>query len=248
MTRHLTLITGASRGLGLALTEQLLTQGHRVLALARQPTVATASTGSELISWQVDLVDSAPVADRLAGWLAAQDASAIASVTLINNAGTLSDPAPLSAGRSADLARALRVGLEAPMLLSAAFLRATAAWTMPRKVLMVSSGLGRYAMAGSAAYCAAKAGMDNLARAIALEEATQPNGARIVSLAPGVIDTDMQVQLRNASAERFPERERFVGMKTGGLLMSPALAASKVLTVLAQADFGNNVIADVRNV
>ncbi len=246
MTQHLTLITGASRGLGLALTEQLLAQGHRVLALARQPTVTAVPAGSELTSWEVDLVDSAPVAERLAGWLAAQDTSAIASVTLINNAGVVSDPAPLSAGRSADLARALRVGLEAPMLLTAAFLRATAGWAAPRKVLMVSSGLGRYAIAGSASYCAAKAGMDNLARAIALEEATTPNGARVVSLAPGVIDTDMQVQLRNASAERFPERERFVGMKTGGLLMSPALAASKVLKVLALRDFGGNVIADVR--
>jgi NAD(P)-dependent dehydrogenase (short-subunit alcohol dehydrogenase family) len=248
MTQHLTLITGASRGLGLALTEQLLAQGHRVLAMARQPTVLTVPAGSELISWEVDLVDSEPVAERLAGWLAAQDASAIASVTLVNNAGVVSDPAPLSAGRSADLARALRVGLEAPMLLTAAFLRATAAWTVPRKVLMVSSGLGRYAIAGSASYCAAKAGMDNLARAVALEEASAPNGARVVSLAPGVIDTDMQVQLRSASAERFPERERFVGMKTGGLLMSPALAASKVLKVLAKADFGSTVIADVREV
>ena len=248
MTQHLTLITGASRGLGLALTEQLLAQGHRVLALARQPTLAAVPPGSELISWESDLVDSAPVAERLAGWLAAQDAQAIASVTLNNNAGVVSDPAPLSAGRSADLTRALRVGLEAPMLLTAAFLRATATWAAPRKVLMISSGLGRYAMAGSASYCAAKAGMDNLARAVALEEAMQPNGARVVSLAPGVIDTDMQLQLRSASAESFPERERFVGMKTGGLLMSPALAASKVLKVLAQPDFGSNPIADVRDV
>ena len=71
-------------------------------------------------------------------------------------------------------------------------------------------------------------------RAIALEEAQVPNGARIVSLAPGVIDTDMQVQLRSASAERFPERERFVAMQASGALMSPALAAAKVLKVLAR--------------
>jgi NAD(P)-dependent dehydrogenase (short-subunit alcohol dehydrogenase family) len=247
MTRHLTLITGASRGLGLALTEQLLAQGHRVLALARQPTVAAGPPGSELISWEVDLVDSAAVAERLAGWLVAQDPTTIASVTLINNAGVVSDPAPLSASVSADLVRALRVGLEAPLLLTAAFLRATAGWAAPRKVLMISSGLGRYAIAGSASYCAAKAGMDNLARAVALEEGAAPNGARVVSLAPGVIDTDMQVQLRSASAERFPERERFVHMQTSGMLMSPALAAGKVLRVLAQADFGSQPIADVRD-
>jgi hypothetical protein len=93
---------------------------------------------------------------------------------------------------------------------------------VPRKVVLVSSGLGRRAMAGSASYCAAKAGLDHLARAVALEEAARPNGARIVSLAPGVIDTDMQLQLRSADAAAFPERERFAGLHSGGQLDSPA--------------------------
>jgi benzil reductase ((S)-benzoin forming) len=256
MTRPLTIVTGASRGLGLAMAEQLLAQGHRVLALARQPTRAAVPAGAELISWQADLADPAPVAARLAAWLAVQNAGDLAAVNLINNAGVISALAPLAAGGSddaanraglADLSQALRVGLEAPLLLTAAFLRATAAWPVPRKVLLVSSGLGRRAMAGSASYCAAKAGMDHLARAVALEEAAQANGARIVSLAPGVIDTDMQVQLRNADAALFPDRERFVGLQAAGQLDSPAAAAAKVLRYLARADFGSNPVADVRD-
>ncbi len=246
MNTHLSIVTGSSRGLGLALVEQLLAQGQRVLAIARSDTRAAVPAGAELVRWQADLADSAPVAERLAAWLATQDPATLASVTLINNAGVVSDPAPLSAGDSGELSRALRVGLEAPLLLSAAFLRATAAWPLPRKLLMISSGLGRYAMAGSACYCAAKAGMDNLARAIALEEATLPFGAKVVSLAPGVIDTDMQVQLRSASAARFPERERFAQLKATGALMSPAVAAAKVLKVLARPDFGSQPLADVR--
>ncbi|MDP3083910.1 MAG: SDR family NAD(P)-dependent oxidoreductase, partial [Rubrivivax sp.] len=111
---------------------------------------------------------------------------------------------------------------------------------------LVSSGLGRRAMAGSASYCAAKAGMDHLARAVALEEAAKPHGARIVSLAPGVIDTDMQVQLRGADPALFPSRETFVGLKTGGQLDSPADAAAKVLAYLARPDFGKTTVSDVR--
>jgi NAD(P)-dependent dehydrogenase (short-subunit alcohol dehydrogenase family) len=102
-------------------------------------------------------------------------------------------------------------------------------------------------MAGSASYCAAKAGLDHLARAVALEEADRPHGARIVSLAPGVIDTDMQVQLRAADPALFADRERFVGLKTGGQLDSPAEAAAKVLRYLARADFGSNPVGDVRD-
>ena len=246
MTQHLTIITGASRGLGLALAEQLLAHGHRVLAIARR-TVDVAAVPGELIDWQADLADPAPVAARLESWLLAQDATQIASATLINNAGVVSQLAPLSGVASADLSNALRVGLEAPLLLTAAFLRATQAWPSPRKVLLISSGLGRRAMAGSASYCAAKAGMDHLARAVALEEAGKPNGARIVSLAPGVIDTDMQIQLRAADPKLFPERERFVGLKTGGQLDSPAQAAAKVFRVLHRADFGHEPVADVRD-
>ena len=244
--QHLTIITGASRGLGLAMAEQLLARGHRVLALARAATVLAVPAGAELMAWQADLADPAPVAARLAAWLATLNPATLASATLINNACVVVAPAPLSANDPAALGSALRVGLEAPVLLTAAFLRATENWPLPRKVLLISSGLGRRAMAGSAAYCAVKAGMDHLARALALEEAAKPHGARTVSLAPGVIDTDMQVQLRAADATLFPERARFVGLKESGQLDSPAQAATKVLQVLARADFGSVPVGDVR--
>lgn len=244
MKTPLTLLTGASRGLGLALAQQLLQRGHRVLALSRQ---APALEHPALTAWRVDLADPAPVAARLAAWLDALDPAGLGAVTLINNAGVVSSPGPLADSSAAELSNALRVGLEAPLLLSAAFLRATQPWPLPRKLLFVSSGLGRRAMAGSASYCAAKAGMDHLARALALEEAQAANGAHVVSLAPGVIDTDMQVQLRSADPKRFPERERFVGLHTGGLLDSPAAAATRLLNFLDRADFGANPVADVRD-
>lgn len=133
------------------------------------------------------------------------------------------------------------------MLLTAAFLHATSGWAAPRKVVLVSSGLGRRAMAGSASYCAAKAGLDHLARAVALEEAAKPGGARVVSLAPGVIDTDMQVQLRSADPTRFIERERFAALHRQAQLDTPAQAAAKLLAFLDRPDFGDNPVADVRD-
>jgi NAD(P)-dependent dehydrogenase (short-subunit alcohol dehydrogenase family) len=247
---HLTVLTGASRGLGLAMAQQLLARGHRVLAIARRRTDLPVPAGADLQCWTADLADASDLSERLETWLASQAGqagAAPASATLINNAGVVSQLAPLSELQPTDLANALRVGLEAPMLLSAAFLRATATWAVPRKLLMVSSGLGRRAMAGSASYCAAKAGMDHLARALALEEAAKPNGARVVSLAPGVINTDMQGQLRTADETLFPERARFVGLQQDGLLSSPADAAAAVLAYLDRADFGTNPVADVRD-
>ena len=132
------------------------------------------------------------------------------------------------------------------MQLTAAFLGATRDWKLPRKVLNISSGLGRRAMASSAAYCAAKAGMDHFTRCVALDEALLENGAKVCSLAPGVIDTDMQVQLRSSDPAKFPDVAMFAGMHSGKQLSSPKDAAQVVLTFLFRSDFGDNPIADVR--
>lgn len=258
MTQRLFILTGASRGMGLAMAHQLLQPGHTLVCMARHslPELAASTpAGAMLEQWTVDLAQPAQAAQRLHAWLAAQPGGRYASATLINNAGMIPRIAPLSACTSAqdmaDQASALRVGLEAPMLLTAAFLGATEAWGSPphalaRKVLNISSGLGRRAMASQAAYCAAKAGMDHFTRCLALDEAAKSHGARVCSLAPGVIDTDMQIQLRGANPADFPDQQNFAALKTGDKLTSPEAAAARVLAWLERADFGSNPVADVR--
>ncbi len=248
---RLTILTGASRGMGLAMAQQLLADGHALLTLARHPSAALAAqaqaAGASLTQWPVDLADAAATSARLRQWLAGQDSDAIEQVTLINNAGAIPAIVPLRDAPDEGTQGALRVGLEAPMLLTAAFLDATRAWRGQRRVLNISSGLGRRPMASQAAYCAAKAGLDLFTRCVALDEAGQPNGARVCSLAPGVIDTDMQVQLRGADAAAFPDRANFEQLKTAGQLASPEAAARRVLAYLQRPDFGHNPVADVRD-
>ena len=70
---------------------------------------------------------------------------------------------------------------------------------------------------------------------------------RVVLENSGVIDPDMQVQLRGADPALFPERKRFLGLQAAGQLDSPAQAAAKVLRYLARTDFGSNPVADVRD-
>jgi len=247
---HLYIITGASRGLGLAMAQQLFSHRHRLLCISRQVsaglTDAACQAGADLTQWPADLADAVPIADRLEHWLAAQSGPDIASATLINNAGVIPGIVPLRAADPFELTRALRVGLEAPMLLTAAFLKTTQAWTATRKVLNISSGLGRRPMASQSAYCAAKAGLDHFTRCLAQDEALQANGARVCALAPGIIDTDMQVQLRNAAPASFPDQPNFAQLKQTGQLSSPQDTAARVLAYLQRADFGSQPVADVR--
>ncbi len=248
---HLTILTGASRGMGLAMARQLLREGHDLVCLSRQPSTELAALATDLgrmcEQWPADLADPAPAAHRLGEWLARRGPQGLATATLINNAGVIPAIAPLGEIAGDDIARALRVGLEAPMLLAGAFLQATGSWPCVRKVLNISSGLGRRAMASQATYCAAKAGLDNFSRCVALEEGLRPNGARVCALAPGVIDTDMQVHLRGADPARFPDQGGFAQLKAQGMLTSPDEAAARVLAYLARPDFGANPVADVRD-
>jgi benzil reductase ((S)-benzoin forming) len=254
--RQLTILTGASRGMGLAMAHQLLTPGRLLLCISRQVSEGLASAandgGATLLQWSQDLSDTTASAQRLQDWLQGLDPHSLSSATLINNAGVIPHIGPLDTCPPEQLANALRVGLEAPMQLTGAFLRATGAWVEngwrgTRKVLNISSGLGRRPMAAQAVYCAAKAGMDHFTRCSALDEAQQEQGAKLVSLAPGVIDTDMQMQLRAGDPAAFPDRQRFIDLKQRGQLTSPAVAASQVLAWLDRPDFGDQPVADVRD-
>jgi len=247
---HISIITGASRGMGLAIAQQLLSPTARLLCISRntnaQLSEEAKAKGAQLEQWSQDLAQGEAAATALTAWLATIDPRTVASATLINNAALISSMVPLRDAKPAELATALRVGLEAPMQLTAAFLGATRDWQVPRKVLNISSGLGRRAMASSAGYCAAKAGMDHFTRCVALDEAHLPNGAKVCSLAPGVIDTDMQVQLRTSDPAKFPDVAMFAGMHSGKQLSSPQEAAHKVIAFLNRSDFGADPIGDVR--
>lgn len=248
---ELVILTGASRGLGRAMAEQLLAPGRCLLTISRRPDAALAALaagrGADLEQWALDLAHGVGAAARLEAWLRARDGANCTGATLINNACLLGPVGPLQQADADAVAATFRVGLESPALLAAAFLRATEGWSAARRVLNISSGAGRRTLPGWAIYCAVKAGLDHLSRTMAEDEARRPNGARIVSLAPGVIDTDMQAQVRAADAAGFPALPQFLEMKAQGQLASSAEAAARVLAYLARPDFGATPVADVRD-
>jgi NAD(P)-dependent dehydrogenase (short-subunit alcohol dehydrogenase family) len=208
------------------------------------------ATPARLVQWALDLSDPLAVAQQLEGWLRTQDPEAFDEVVLINNAAVITRVGPVDQGSEAEIGTALRIGLEASMVLTSVFLRVTRSWRARSegncKVLNISSGLGRSAMAGSAVYCAVKAGIDNFSRAVALDEENRGHAARVVALAPGVIDTDMQAQLRAADGPGFPDHARFLDLHASGQLATPQQAAKRVLAYLGCKGFGSTVVAELK--
>ena len=96
--RPLTILSGASRGLGAALAEQLVQRGAALLTMSRRPDQSldarAAETGSPVEQWAIDLTDGVSASDRLEAWLGSQQNS-FSAVTLINNAALPGKPGPI---------------------------------------------------------------------------------------------------------------------------------------------------------
>ena len=82
---------------------------------------------------------------------------------------------------------------------------------------------------GWSAYCASKAGVALLSQCIAIEEAE--SGLRVHALAPGLVDTEMQAMIREASDEDFPMRQRFVEVKESDSFNSIPFIAQHILAL-----------------
>jgi len=236
------IVTGHTRGLGAAVTEQLLARGIAVLGLARSGNADLAARYPELLrEIALDLADSDTLLATLAGKTLTSFIAGAPSLLLINNAGMLQPVGPLAQQDAAAIARTVSLNVTAPLILSSAI--ATQMADRPCRILHVSSGAARHAYQGWSIYCATKAALDQHANGVALDKSP---GVRICSLAPGVVDTDMQTEVRALPAEQFPLRERFIKMKNEGTLTPAAVAARKLVDYLLSDGFGTVPVADIR--
>ena len=248
------IVTGHSRGLGAAIAGELLERGIPVLGLARRGNAELAAQhGDRLAEVVIDLADSTALATWLAGGALGDWIADTQQVLLVNNAGTLQPMGPLALQEVDAVARAVAANVAAPLMLAAAFARAAAGTdatgndaagqVRDRRVLHISSGAARKPYAGWSVYCATKAALDHHARAVH-EDATP--GLRICALAPGVVDTEMQGEIRASTLERFPLRDRFAQMQASGGLIAPAECAMHLVDFLLDEDFGREPVADLR--
>ena len=197
-------VTGHSRGIGEAVAEHLLARGARVLGVSRHGNAAPrgAISRTRLEEVALDVADGVALARWLAGNPLERFLGESETPLLVNNAGVLQ---PIGTSRDARRRagwRAVAVNLGAALVLSAAFVQATAD-AKERRILHVSSGAARKAYAGWSVYCATKAALDHHARCVALDRTP---GLLISSVAPGVVDTEMQAEIRASTDERFPDR------------------------------------------
>jgi len=247
----LTVITGASRGLGAALATAMMAPGHRLVCLARGSMAAlearAAAQGCTLDAVNVDLSDVAAGVAALEASLAGMAPEAFTEICLINNAGTVEPVRPVERLLPAEIDASVALNLGAPIALTACFLRATGSWSAERKILNITSGAAHKPYQGWSVYCATKAALDHFSRCLASEQQDLAGGARVVALAPGMIDTDMQAVIRKLAPGDFKDQPRFLALKQSGALISPEAAARRIIAYLKRSDFGERTVVDLRD-
>jgi NAD(P)-dependent dehydrogenase (short-subunit alcohol dehydrogenase family) len=237
------IVTGHSRGFGAAIAEELLERGHSVLGVSRTLNASLALRFPDTLEQAaLDLAHLAGLArwieaGILDGFLAGSD-----GVLLVNNAGMLQPVGRIETQPADTIAQAVALNVGAALMLASAFAAASPD-ARDRRIAHVSSGAARKPYAGWSIYGATKAALDQHARAVALDGTAN---LRICSVAPGVIDTDMQAEVRESSAEQFPLRDRFIEMKRTGTLDTPQHAARRFVDYVLAGDFGAEATVDLR--
>ncbi len=237
------IITGTSKGIGKALAEELLQDdNNQVIGVCRNSTINHKNYRHQ----PLDFSDIPAVEHNLQKvFLPYKDAE---KLVLINNAGVLGDIGYVGEGMPNERFEfVFDVNVIVPAMLMNTFLQVYNQHPASKVVVNISSGAGKYPIDGWASYCASKAALDMLSLTIQKEQDMRGSGVKVFSLAPGVVDTAMQENIREADAERFSTVDKFREYKANNQLASPEEVGRKISSFLGNTDKYNDVIVDVRD-
>jgi benzil reductase ((S)-benzoin forming) len=231
-------ITGTSRGLGKALAEQYLEKGDMVVGMSRGSTIKH----DNYQHINIDLSDI----DKLEKivFRSTEDAK---SYILINNAGTLGEVKHLGSMDSLMIARSIALNVTAPMILTNKFMGALCNENVEKYVLNIGSGAGSSAVDGWSVYCTSKAAINMFGAVFDKEIMLNNSNCTVRTLAPGILDTEMQSEIRQSSIEHFSEKKRFEDYKNNNELNSASEVAAKIISNFNLIYKNKDVVQSIRN-
>lgn len=228
-------ITGSSSGIGKALALIALEAGHKVIGISRRHSIVHENY-SHL---SIDLADM----DSYLKINFDRNRSAD-SLILINNAGWLGEVKSVSDLKPEKIKRAYNLNLLAPSILCKMFIDQTKNNNQERIIVNISSGAGAYPIASWSTYCASKAGLSLFTEVMQIDH---PD-VHCFAISPGIVDTEMQGEIRRVDQGDFPDKQRFVDYKNKGELTQPAEVAEKILKIIGNVKLAPSTVFSLRDV
>ena len=201
------IVTGGSRGLGLAFVDALLADGYRVSTCSRSPSaalerrLADANLAPKLFWGPAQIGDAGSAAKFIEAALAAAGDTPLYG--LVNNAG-IAHEGVLATFPDVDTEAVIATNLTGAIQMARLFLRALLVQGGGGRIINVSSIVGVRGYTGLATYSATKAGLDGLTRALAREVGRR--AITVNSVAPGYLTTDMSATLAPGQRDRIIRR------------------------------------------
>jgi benzil reductase ((S)-benzoin forming) len=242
MEKSLFIITGASKGIGKGLAEKALETGADVWGINRTHSI----DHENYKALTFDLANIPILLKELPQFFI--KANDYEKVVLINNAGTLGDIAHLGNIENESIPHLFNLNVSAPILLMNQFMKDFKDLKGEKVIINISSGAGKNAVDGWSGYCASKAALDMASKVGAKEAEMDGNGFVIKAIAPGVVDTEMQTQIRNTDKKSFSGLEKFKNLKAENQLSSEQEVAEKYFHFIDNLEKYPDVILDVRDV
>jgi benzil reductase ((S)-benzoin forming) len=131
-----------------------------------------------------------------------------------------------------ELTKHYSLNLLTPVILCQAFAKWVSGFKGKKTIVNISSGAGHKPSKGWSAYCSSKAGLDMFTKVFGLEQMDQKHPITVISFSPGIMDTDMQGEIRTSDKEDFQQVERFQEYHEKGQLRDPDFVAEKLLALL----------------
>lgn len=220
------IITGTSTGIGRALAIHFLEKGEHVLGISRRNDIEHDNFTFVKCDFterqQMHDLDLSPYFEQ-----------ANYPITLINNAGVLGDikrSHEVTLTHYADLSM---VNIVAPQFFCSYILQSVG-FDNVKAIVNLSSGAGSRPVPSWAAYCASKAAIDLFSETLAAEIEELNKSTKVYSLAPGVVDTNMQEAIRNSEDHNFSAKQNFVDLYENEELRSPQEVANLVDAFLGE--------------
>lgn len=227
-------ITGTSSGIGNALTNHILETESSVLVegISRTQTIHHGNYTHH----KFDLSDI----ENVVGFFGKLDLekrikNKIDKVVLINNAGTLGEIGYVGKIPSKSIIQTMNLNTIAPFVLMNEFLHTFDKETfgdIEKVIINISSGASKRPIDGWASYCASKAGLNLFSEVVEEEEKILKQNTKIFNVSVGVVDTNMQGEIRNSTKENFSSIEHFKKLKENNELASPQFIAEKIYSII----------------